>query len=93
MLTRMLMRTLRTSIVLGLAGLGAYKLWELVSDRMGSVRHEAARVKDQLEPVVRQAEADVVDASRLAVASVAEAVSEVALDVPDASAPPSSRTA
>ena len=92
MLMRVLMRTLRKSMVLGLAGLGAYKAWELASDRIGGIRDHAARVKGQLAPVVRDAEGDVVEASRLAVASVAEAVGELALDVPDASGRPSSQT-
>jgi hypothetical protein len=87
---RLLTRMLRKTIVLGLAGLGAYKAWELVSANFDGARKRAARVTGRLESVVRQAETEMkdashdaattlLDASRIAVAEVAETVADVAL--------------
>jgi hypothetical protein len=86
----MLMRVMRKTIVLGFAGLGIYKAWEIANANLGIAHKQASRVKTRLEPAIRQAEADVknasheaaetvLDASRIAVASVAEAVGDVAL--------------
>jgi hypothetical protein len=93
---------------LGSRGLGIYKAWEIANTNLGIAREQASRVKKRLEPAIRQAEADVknasheaaetvLDTSRIAVASVAEAVGDVALSGAgtDATTPaePSSQTA
>jgi hypothetical protein len=86
----LLFKLLRKMVILGLAGFGAYKAWELVSARAVPVRDHAARVGNRLVSVVQQAESDVkdashdavgsvVDASRIAVAEVADAVADSAL--------------
>ena len=89
-MTRMLTKALRKTMLLGFAALGVYKAWEIANDNLGIAREKATRMKSRLEPAVRQAETDVkdashdaaesvIDASRIAVASVAEAVSDAAL--------------
>ena len=107
-MTRMLTKALRKTMLLGFAALGVYKAWEIANDNFGIAREKATRMKSRLEPAVRQAETDVkdashdaaesvIDASRIAVASVAEAVSDAALggSSNDGRAPrqPSTRTA
>jgi hypothetical protein len=107
-MTRMLTKALRKTIVMGLAALGVYKAWELANENFGIAHEKATRMRSRLEPAVRQAEADVkdashdaaetvLDASRIAVASVAEAVADAALTgaSTDAATPrqPSTRTA
>jgi hypothetical protein len=86
----MLTKLLRKTLVLGFAGLGAYKAWEIARGGLNPAREKAARVRDRLAPAMRQAETDVMgashdaaetvlDASRIAVAEVAEAVADAAL--------------
>jgi hypothetical protein len=96
-MTRMLTKVLRKTMLMGFAALGVYKAWEIAHDNLGIAREKAGKVKSRLQPAVRQAETDVKDASRIAVASVAEAVSDAAMggSSNDADAPrqPSTRTA
>jgi hypothetical protein len=99
---RLLAKVLRKAIVLGFAGFGAYKAWELLSTNSTRARDGALRLKDRLGTAVRQAESDVkgasheaaetvIDASRIAVAEVAEAVADAALG--ESPAEPVSRNA
>ena len=101
---RLLTRLLRKTIVLGLAGLGAYKAWEIASANWNPARDRAVRAKNRLGAVVRQAETEVKDAardaadsvldsSRIAVAEVADAVAEVALGESEPTTAPTSQTA
>ena len=102
---RLLTKLFRKTIVLGLAVLGVYKAWELVSANWNPAHDRAVRAKNRVGAVVRQAETEVkdasrdaadsvLDASRIAVAEVAEAVAEVALGESETTtAEPSSRTA
>jgi hypothetical protein len=107
-MTRMLTKALRKTILMGFAALGVYKAWEIANENLGLAQDKAARMRRRLEPTVRQTETDVkdasheaaetvLDASRIAVASVAEAVADAALGgTPtdhDAARQPSTRTA
>jgi len=84
---------LRKTIILGLAGLGLYKAYELASANMQTARDKAERVKERVRPAVHDAESDVMDASRNAVANVADAVADAARGESTAPAQPSFRTA
>ena len=90
---RVLTRMLRKTIVLGLAGLGLYKAYELASANMQTARDKADRVKQRVRPAVQDAETEVIDASRNAVANVADAVADAARDESTTPAQPSFRTA
>jgi hypothetical protein len=63
------MRMIRKLVVLGLAGLGLYKAWELASAKLIDVRQRADDAKARLEPALHdtadtiQAAADDVEAS------------------------------
>ena len=70
------MRILRKAIVLGFAGLGAYKAWELVNDNLEVVRERANRARNRMKPALAEAEGDV----KAAVDTMTEAVSDVASD-------------
>jgi hypothetical protein len=70
------MRILRKAIVLGFAGLGVYKAWELANDNLEIVRARANRARNRLEPALAEAEGDV----KAAVDTMTEAVSDVASD-------------
>jgi hypothetical protein len=70
------MRILRKAIVLGFAGLGVYKAWELANENLESLRGRANRARNRLEPALAEAEADV----KAAVDTVTEAVNDVAAD-------------
>jgi hypothetical protein len=82
---RLLAKACRKAIVLG-----AYKAWELLSANSSRVRDQVHSTKSRLGTAVRRAEGDVkdashdadesvIDASRIAVAEVAEAVADAAL--------------
>jgi len=90
---RFITRMLRKTIILGLAGLGAYKAWELASANLQPARDKANEVKDRLRPAVQDAESQVVDASKNAVADVADAVADAARGESTPTAQPSMRTA
>ena len=87
---RLFFKMSRKAVVLGFAGLGLYKAWELFSANSTRAREQLLRAKSTLGSAVRQAEGDVkgasrdaagtvLDASRIAVAEVAEAVADAAL--------------
>lgn len=86
---RVLTRLLRKTIVLGLAGLGAYKAWEIASAYMQPAKEKAQGVKD----ASRDAADSMVETSRLAVAEVAESVADAALGGSTPAAPSSAQTA
>jgi hypothetical protein len=92
---RVLTKMLRKTIILGLAGLGAYKAWELVSANLQPAREQADRIKEQLRPAVHDATTEIADASRNAVAGVADAAADAARGETTAStaSQPSFRTA
>jgi hypothetical protein len=70
------MRILRKAIVLGFAGLGVYKAWELANENLERVRERATRARNRLQPALAEAEGDV----KAAVDTMSEAVSDVASD-------------
>jgi hypothetical protein len=70
------MRVLRKAIVLGFAGLGVYKAWELANENLETVRERANRARNRLEPALVEAEGNV----KAAVDTMTDAVSDVASD-------------
>jgi hypothetical protein len=70
------MRVLRKAIVLGFAGLGVYKAWELANENIETVKERANRARNRLEPALAEAEDNV----KAAVDTVTDAVSDVASD-------------
>ena len=70
------MRILRKAIVLGFAGLGAYKAWELANENLETIRERANRARNRLQPALSEAEGDV----KAAVDTMTEAVTDVASD-------------
>jgi hypothetical protein len=70
------MHVLRKTIVLGFAGLGVYKAWELANENLDIVRERAGRARKRLEPALAEAEDNV----KAAVDTVTDAVSDVASD-------------
>ena len=50
------MRMIRKLVVLGLAGLGLYKAWELANGKLIDVRQRAEDAKARLEPALRDTE-------------------------------------
>jgi hypothetical protein len=78
------MRFLRKTVILGLAGLGAYRVWELLIPKLDLARDQAMQAKDRIEPALRDAKRSVEDASRDAASSLAGASKEAAGSVADA---------
>jgi Tfp pilus assembly protein PilX len=78
------MRFLRKTVILGLAGLGAYRVWELLSPKFDMARDQAMQAKDRIEPALRDAKHSVEDATRDAASSLADASKEAAGSVADA---------
>ncbi len=85
------MRILRKAIVLGFAGLGVYKAWELANDNLETVRDKAQRAKSRIEPALIDAETNMKAAAHDAAATVREAsleaVESVATAAGDAVSP------
>ncbi len=78
------MRLLRKTIVVGFAGLGLYKAWELLSPMLSSAKDKTLSVRDQVEPAVRQAADTVQGASHDAAGSLVDASRQAAGTVTDA---------
>ncbi len=78
------MRILRKTIILALAGLGAYRAWELLSPKLDMARDQATQVKDRIEPAVRDAKRSVEEASRDAASTIAGASKQAVGQVADA---------
>lgn len=70
------MRILRKAVVLGFAGLGVYKAWELASANFDIAREKANRVRNKIEPALVEAEGNL----KAAVDTVGEAVNDAAAD-------------
>jgi hypothetical protein len=70
------MRILRKAVVLGFAGLGVYKAWELVNANLDIAKDKANRVRGKLEPAIVEAEGNL----KAAVDTVAEAVNDAATE-------------
>jgi len=66
------MRFLLKLVVLGLAGLGAYRLWELLEPRVSVARQRAADARDTLEPAIR----DAADTLQTATKEAADVITE-----------------
>jgi hypothetical protein len=71
------MRILRKAIVLGFAGLGVYKAWELTTANLDLVRERTNIARKRIEPALVEAESNLKDA----VTTVADAVNDAADDV------------
>ena len=54
-----IMRVIRKTIILALAGLGLYKAWEIANEQLGEARRRTTAAKARIEPAVRQTEATV----------------------------------
>jgi hypothetical protein len=78
------MRLLRKTIVLGLAGLGLYKAWEVLGPVLGLAKDTGAQVRDRVEPALREATDTVRSATRDAADTVAGASRDAAGTVVDA---------
>ncbi|MBV8951913.1 MAG: hypothetical protein JOZ99_13630 [Actinobacteria bacterium] len=78
------MRFLRKTIILALAGLGAYRAWELLGPKLNTARDQAAQARDRIEPALRDAKRSVEDASRDAASTVAGASKQAAGSLADA---------
>lgn len=50
------MRIIRKLVVLGLAGLGLYKAWEIANPKLIELRQRAAGAKARIEPSLRDTE-------------------------------------
>ena len=49
------MRFLRKTVILALAGFGAYRLYELLSPKLDTARDQMTQAKDRIEPALRDA--------------------------------------
>jgi ElaB/YqjD/DUF883 family membrane-anchored ribosome-binding protein len=78
------MRLLRKTIILALAGFGAYRAWELLAPKVDMARDQAAQAKERIEPALRNAKRSVEEASRDAASSTAAASKDVVSSVADA---------
>jgi hypothetical protein len=78
------MRLLRKTIILALAGFGAYRAWELLAPKVDIARDHAAQARDRIEPAVRNAKRSVEEASRDAASSLAGASKDAVNSVADA---------
>ena len=72
------MRIIRKAVVLGFAGLGVYKAWELASANIDVLRERTNLARKRIEPALVEAEASVEASVKEAVASVADAVNDTA---------------
>jgi len=72
------MRILRKAVVLGFAGLGVYKAWELASANIDTLKERTNLARKRIEPALVEAEANVEASVKEAVASVADAVNDAA---------------
>jgi hypothetical protein len=82
------MRFLVKLVVLGFAGFGAYKAWEIVSPKMSEARERAAGARDKIEPAFRQAADTLQHATKEAADTITEASRDAATGPPlDQSAP------
>ena len=66
------MRFLTKLVVLGFAGLGVYKAWEMIGPRMSEARQRAEEARDKLEPAIR----DAADTLQTATKEAAETITE-----------------
>ena len=66
------MRFLLRLIVLGFAGLGVYKAWELAGPKVSEVRQRASDARDRVEPAIR----DAADTLQSATKDAAETLTE-----------------
>ncbi len=78
------MRFLRKTVILALAGFGAYQLYEMLSPKLDTARDQMTQAKERIEPALRDASRSVQEASREAASSVAGASKEAMSNVADA---------
>jgi hypothetical protein len=78
------MRFLARLIVLGFAGLGMYRTWELVGPKVSEARQRAAGARDRMEPAIRDAADTLQQATHDAADEITEGRHPVDQVAPDA---------
>jgi hypothetical protein len=78
------MRFLVKLIVLGFAGLGVYKAWEVLGPKVSEARDRAEGARDALEPAIRDAADTLHNATREAAETITEGTPDPAEPAPDA---------
>jgi hypothetical protein len=78
------MRLLIRLIVLGFAGLGMYRAWELVGPQVSEARRRALGARERLEPALRDAADTLHTASKDAADELTEGSRDVDEVAPDA---------
>lgn len=88
------MRFLVRLIVLGFAGFGMYKTWELIAPKVSDVRQRAEGARGKIEPAIRDAADTLQTATKDAAETITEASREATSDarVGDTPAPPKMAT-
>lgn len=70
--------------MLGFAGFGMYRAWELAGPKVAAARSRAAGARDRIEPAFRDATDTLQNAAKGAVEEMTEAPRDVEHAVPDA---------
>jgi hypothetical protein len=78
------MRFMFRLIVLGLAGLGMLKAWEMLGPRVSEIRDRASGARDRMEPAIRDAADTLQTATRDAAEQLSERPSDAGQVAPDA---------
>ncbi len=74
------MRFLLRLVVLGFAGLGMYKAWELMEPKITDMRQRAAGAREKIEPALR----DAADTLQTATKDAAETITDATRDAASA---------
>jgi len=82
------MRFLVKLVVLGFAGLGVYKAWELLGPKVSEVQQSAAGARDKIEPAIRDAADTIQSATKEAADTISDAASSAVSDDVNVSAQP-----
>jgi len=77
------MRFLTKLVVLGFAGLGVYKAWEMIGPRVSEARQRAEDARDTLEPAIRDAAETLQTATKEAAETITEGSPDAGAPVPD----------
>jgi hypothetical protein len=77
------MRFLTKLVVLGFAGLGVYKAWEMLGPRVTEARQRAEDARDRLEPAIRDAAETLQTATKEAAETITEGSPDAGEPAPD----------
>jgi hypothetical protein len=77
------MRFLAKLIVLGFAGLGVYKAWEMLGPKVTEGRDRAEGARDRLEPAIRDAAGTLQTATREAAETITDGSRDAGHPAPD----------